>query len=120
MDKIIEHSGFLTDSSLYISKDSCFLGASPDGICQCDCCGVSILEIKTSSKHKGKTIKQALTDDKSLCINLSGSLKTTHPYFSQVQGQMAVTGFKQAFFVLWLGGENEQMSVSKLTFDQDI
>ena len=36
------------DSGLFVSKDLPFIGASPDGIVQCSCCGhgIGVLEIK--------------------------------------------------------------------------
>jgi len=42
-----DHPGFtLRDSGLYIDTDNPFLGASPDGIAQCNCCEERVVEIK--------------------------------------------------------------------------
>ena len=79
----------------YIAKDKQFLGASPDGLVQCDCCPVSLLEIKCPSKELSKL--PYLTHDK--------KLKTKSPYYGQVQGQMAVTGIHSShFFVFYAAG----------------
>ena len=41
------HSNFsVTKSGLHLSMDSSFLGASPDGMSICTCCGIGVLEIK--------------------------------------------------------------------------
>ena len=42
-----KHRKFNTSSAgLFISKDHPFLGASPEAVVQCDCCGTGICEIK--------------------------------------------------------------------------
>lgn len=40
----------IVDSGLWINKDFPYLGASPDGIVSCDCCGIGLCEIKVESK----------------------------------------------------------------------
>ena len=43
------HENFqIFDSGLWINKDFPFLGASPDGIVSCDCCGIGLCEIKVT------------------------------------------------------------------------
>ena len=43
------HENFqIFDSGLWINKDFPYLGASPDGIVSCDCCGIGMFEIKVT------------------------------------------------------------------------
>ena len=43
------HENFqIFDSGLWTNKDFPFLGASPDGIVSCDCCGIGLCEIKVT------------------------------------------------------------------------
>lgn len=43
------HENFqIFDSGLWINKDFPYLGASPDGIVSCDCCGIGLCEIKVT------------------------------------------------------------------------
>jgi hypothetical protein len=44
-----------------INSQHPFLGATPDGIISCDCCGKGALEIKCPFKHRDKTVQQAVT-----------------------------------------------------------
>ena len=39
-------------AGLILNPDFLYLGASPDGIVNCSCCGVGCLEIKCSSKYR--------------------------------------------------------------------
>ena len=82
-----------------------YLGASPDGICSCDCCPSRLLEIKCPYKYRFEvpTSARALSD-KQYCLESSSNgaiLKTKHKYYSQVQGQLLVTGFQRCDFVCW-------------------
>lgn len=43
------HENFqIFDSGLLINRDFPYLGASPDGIVSCDCCGIGLCEIKVT------------------------------------------------------------------------
>jgi len=95
------HPGFiLRDSGLFIDTDNPFLGASLDGIAQCNCCEERVVEIKCPF-----CFKEGLPDeDSSFCmVNEEGkwSLKQNHAYFYQVQLQLHVCGLNHADFVLW-------------------
>ena len=96
------HPGFtFKDSGLFIDTDNPFLGASPDGIAQCDCCEERVVEIKCPY-----CFKEGLPDEDStnFCmVNKEGkwSLKQNHAYFYQVQLQLHVCNLNYADFVLW-------------------
>jgi len=85
----------VVNSGLIINPCFPFIGASPDGITNCDCCGTGVLEIKCP---------YSLTQNKKIenldCI-LNGKLKKTHQYHYQIQTQMFLGGFKYGDFIIW-------------------
>lgn len=80
------------------------VGASPDGLIHCTCCGKGCLEIKCTFKHRNNSILQACADDSTFCLQVTDGklhLKQTHMYYSQVQTQIFVTGSQFCDFVVW-------------------
>ena len=45
----------LKSSDFVISSDYPFLGASPDGLVSCDCCGEGLVEIKCPFRYRNMT-----------------------------------------------------------------
>uniref|UniRef100_A0A9J7YVT9 PHD-type domain-containing protein n=1 Tax=Cyprinus carpio carpio TaxID=630221 RepID=A0A9J7YVT9_CYPCA len=89
-----------------VSIDPLFpeVGASPDGLIHCTCCGKGCLEIKCTFKHRNNSILQACADDSTFCLQVTDGklhLKQTHMYYSQVQTQIFVTGSQFCDFVVW-------------------
>ena len=62
---------------LFRSVDHPFLGASPDGIVQCSCCGHGICEVKVTCLEDGKFCLEKLSED-------HFQLKRDHAYYYQV------------------------------------
>lgn len=90
---------------LVLSKDDhCpFLGCSPDGIVECKICGRFLIEVKCSFKYRGFHPRTAL-NMASLCEedeNGTLRLKTSHAYYYQIQGQMAVTHIDRCVLVFY-------------------
>ncbi|KAM3835496.1 uncharacterized protein M6D78_010098 [Vipera latastei] len=84
------------DCGLFVDKDKPWLAASPDGIIQEVDTGknLGLLEVKCPYKHRNKTVAEACKD-KTFCLEKEGSsysLKKEHPYYTQVQCQMKVSG----------------------------
>lgn len=81
------------------------MGCTPDGkvidVGSAEPFGV--LEVKCPQTKFLVTPKDAFTDDKFFCSYSDGhcKLKDSHPYYAQVQGQMAITGVKWCDFVLF-------------------
>ncbi|XP_046856173.1 uncharacterized protein LOC124449282 [Xenia sp. Carnegie-2017] len=77
----------VTNSGFWIHLTHGFLGASPDGLVSCQCCGTGICEIKCPFCHKDETIETS-TDDRLFCIEVKSDgtkqLKRTHAYYYQV------------------------------------
>ena len=75
------------------------LGASPDGLVGTD----GILEVKCPFSHRNHTLTEC-TQDKNFCLEDNGgllTLKKTHQYWHQVQGQLHMTERQQCYFVIW-------------------
>lgn len=85
----------LTVSGLVINTNFPYLGASPDGIINCDCCGKGCLEIKCPhSLTKDKSIE-------SLTYLTNGKLIKNHQYYYQLQTQLLICGVTYGDFLVW-------------------
>lgn len=98
-----KHTGFqFRDCGLFLYATKPYLGATPDQLLYCKCCGEGLLEIKCpySIRHTKPTHENVayITLDKETGLN---KLKQTHSYYSQVQGQMAITGREWCDFFVY-------------------
>lgn len=108
------------ECGLFIHQGKEWLAASPDGIVREADTGkpLGLLEVKCPYKHKDKTVKEACKD-KAFCLEVHGesySLKKDHPYYTQVQCQMATTGFEKADFVVHT---NKDTVITSVDFDAE-
>ncbi|XP_060098646.1 uncharacterized protein LOC132574300 [Heteronotia binoei] len=106
------------DCGLFIDKRKAWLAASPDGIVKEAGTGkeLAVLEVKCPYKHRDKTVTDACKD-KTFCLEKEGesyTLKKDHPYYTQVQCQMGVTGLKKADFVVHT---NKETAIAPVDFD---
>ncbi|XP_044290585.1 uncharacterized protein LOC123025682 [Varanus komodoensis] len=106
------------DCGLFIDKGNSWLAASPDGIVREADTGeeLGVLEVKCPYKHRNKTVTEACKD-KTFCLEKAGdsySLKKSHPYYTQVQCQMGVTGLDKADFVVHT---NKETAIAPVDFD---
>ena len=62
----IELSGFV------INPDFPYIGATPDGMVSCDCCGSGIVEIKCPYCAHDSTVKEYATTEQSACVTMEG------------------------------------------------
>ncbi|XP_059847481.1 uncharacterized protein LOC132406183 [Hypanus sabinus] len=87
---------------LFIDPAKNWLAASPDGLVVDKKTGdvVGLLEVKCPYKHRKHSINKAC-EDKDFCLESKDKLKKNHPYFTQVQCQMAVTGISKTDFVVY-------------------
>jgi len=86
---------------LLIDGDNVFIGASADGLVECDCHGRGTLEIKCPYKHRDIHPLTAAHRDDDYCLATDGSLKVKHKYYSQVQLQMFVHKVDYCDFVIY-------------------
>jgi len=89
------HTNFqYRNCGLVISTEYPYIGASPDGVVQCDCCGCGVLEIKCPYCIRESTPNEAsYLDD-------NGKLSEKHGYYYQVQTQLLVCSANYADFVV--------------------
>ena len=103
-----KHSNLkVRDTGLVISTNWPFLGASPDGIVCCDCCGHGVIEVKCPYCVRNKHLEDAVKD-KSFCLKEELgviALDRTHQYYYQVQQQLQICKNEvdccYADFVVW-------------------
>ena len=91
-----QHENFvITDSGLVINPKFPHLGASPDDLIACDCCGLGCLEIKCPYCNKDSLPESAnfIEDD--------SKLKKSHEYYYQVQMQIYLRKVKFCDFAVW-------------------
>lgn len=94
------HENFeIRDSGLVINPKYPFLGASPDAVASCHCCGEIVVEIKCPYCRRDKSI----SDEIDCLEKIDGQLrlKRCHEYYYQVQCQLLVTNTECCDFVVW-------------------
>lgn len=105
---------------LFIDPSNPYLGASPDGLVSCKCCGEGLLEIKCSFTHQHKLPKEACMDDHyhvTLDENENVRLKIDTSWYIQIQGQMGVCGKQWCDFVFYT---KKGFIVDRIYYDEQI
>ncbi|CAG9769732.1 unnamed protein product [Ceutorhynchus assimilis] len=96
------------------------LGASPDGILyDCTSSSYGVLEVKCPCSTKADSLEEHLKI-KTFCLqqdeNNLLSLKVSHDYYFQIQGQMLLAGLRWAKFVVYMA-KTQQIVVQTIPFD---
>lgn len=99
-----QHTNFQVQlSGLHVDINDPYLGATPDGIVSCDCCGVGLLEIKCPFKYKNSILSDI--DDRQFYLEKDQTgelkLKSSHDYYAQVQAQLSICDKPYCDFVCW-------------------
>ncbi len=108
----------ILNSGLCINPSFPYIGASPDAIMLCDCCGKRAVEIKCPFCKKNEDLIVASEDKKFyLKKDSNGDLKLdhNHAYYFQVQTQLGVCSLDSAYFVVWT---EEDLHQEEITFDE--
>ena len=87
-------------TGLVVHKECPFLAATPDGVVNEDL----ILEVKCPKVAENRPIASLAKGEnklKTFCLDENLKLKRTHPYFSQIQCQLACTGAGCCDFYVW-------------------
>ena len=113
------HSGlYVCTTGLFVSSAYPFLGTSPDGAVYdpTSSSPYGFLEVKCPYTQRQLTPVQACSCQgfSSKLENGQPALHHTHPYYSQVQGQMAIGGRTWCDFVLYT---EKGISVERIPFD---
>lgn len=107
----------ISKAGLFVDVEKPYIGASPDGIIQCRCCGMGSLEVKCPFSCKDK-----LPDDNSstFCMMKKDDdtwmLKRDHSYYYQVQTQLHVCRLSYGDFVVW---SKDGILVERILKDND-
>ena len=101
-------------SGLVVSSDFPYLAASPDGIAS----DGNVLKLKYPFTARSMTPKEAASKFGSgfFCSLTTDTLtlRKTHNYYYQVQGQLHLTGANLCYFIVWTPC---RMSIEKINFD---
>jgi hypothetical protein len=99
------HMNFhLSSCGLFTNPRFPYLGASPDGVITCDCCGTGVIEIKCPYVARGKSPFDATLNGSIDCleiINGQCNLKHNHSYYYQVQAQLHLCEVSFSDFIVW-------------------
>ena len=101
-----KHVNFtMPKSGFIISPSYPLMGASPDGIIKCRCCGYGVLEIKCPYSCYEKTIGERIDESRFFPQEKKGEilLDVYHAYYLQVQVQMKFNDIDAQYcdFVVW-------------------
>ena len=94
-----KHDNFTCNlTGLWVSPLYPHLGASPDGVTACGCHGDGLVEIKCpfSARHANSLSSQTCG-----FLTEAGFLDRKHHYYTQVQGQLMITGRLFCDFFIW-------------------
>ena len=90
------------DCGVFLIQDMPYVGASPDAIVMCDCCGIACLEVKCpfsirdlSPLDSKAKLPYLVRGEKSIYLNRK------HKYYTQCQMEMAASQCKKCYFYVW-------------------
>lgn len=105
LEETLKHTNFtVSNCGLFVKKDRPYISCSPDAMCVCRCCGKATIEIKCPFvlANPQRSVQNGYKDVSFLELNNDKlQIKKTHQYYTQIQAQMAITGCKRAYFVVW-------------------
>lgn len=115
------------EAGLFVKRDLPYIGASPDAIGTCDCCGTFVVECKCPYSIKGERVLDAWNrteflqmDSGKVCLNKG------HKYYTQLQGEIVLSNCFKGYFVVWtqvgdpLVEEVQRDEVFYQTVEQDL
>lgn len=89
----------LAKSSLHVMKGKPYIGASPDELISCSCCGEATVEIKCPYCIRDLTENWEKSDF--LVLKNTILLKKEHKYDYQLMGLMGVCGIPKCYLLVW-------------------
>ena len=85
----------ISKCGLVVSESYPFMGASPDGIINCKCCGSGVLEIKCPYSCRETSLKEKANETGTFFlkeVNGEMRLNVYHQHYFQVQAQLKFCG----------------------------
>lgn len=112
------HSDYTQDKvGLFINPKYPAFGASPDGICNCSCCGKRIIEIKCPYTLQSNLSYDSLLKMKDPYIIKDSldqySISKKHSYYYQIQMQMFLVETEVCYLVIWADNEMITLEVER-------
>ena len=108
-------------SGFVISNQVPFIGASPDGVVECECCGEGCIEIKCPYSHAEKSASEAACLDLKNFEVVEGvphlKQNESSAYFCQIQCQLAVTKRDWCDLVVYT---HSGIFTQRIAFDADM
>lgn len=91
---------------MIIHENFPYFGASPDGLIECTCHGLGVVEIKCPFKFKkSKNIEKDLLDQGSCSPVIKSNnelvMNINHEYYFQIQLQLLLSKRNYGYFVVW-------------------
>ena len=119
---MISHEGLkISSSGFFVSTEYSFLGASPDALIECECCGPGVVEVKCPLCADKTSIEEAIEEIRNFCLERcsdgSFCLKRDHSYYYQCQLQMFVTEHGYCDFVIWT---TDTLHIERVTPDETL
>ena len=111
-----QHTEFsISKNRLFIHTSYPFMGASPDGVVNCKCCGCGIVEIKCPYSCRNTAFLDKSSESTFFLEENDGKLMLSvyHAYYFQVQAQLKLSGTHYCNFVV---GEKESSLYSVYTW----
>ncbi|CAN7945514.1 unnamed protein product, partial [Ixodes pacificus] len=109
------------ETGLHMHHEYPYIAVSPDRIVL-EGNDKGLLEVKCPASKRNMTPAEACEFSDFCCHIVNGNveLKKTHPFYFQVQGQMAVVGVQWCDFALWTDNGDlwDSLSVERVYFDQ--
>ena len=90
----------ITDCGLFIYKERPYLGSSPDGVTE----DGDLIEIKCPYSCVHLTPEEGVRQNKIKFLEEKVKtfiLKRNENYYYQIQGQLAITGRRYCYFIVW-------------------
>ncbi len=112
------HSGFSVSSSGFVMHSSyTHIGASPDSIATCSCCGKGVIEVKCPFNCQRMTFLEAAANSSFFMEENYGkfTLKKDHAYYYQMQMQMKVCETSYGDFVVWRA---EELLIERIQYNE--
>lgn len=112
-----KHQGFeVKKVGLVVNPKWPYFGASPDGMCNCECCESALLEVKCPYCVRDSVVSD-LTFKNSFLKTIGDQLllKTDHAYYYQIQMQLALTERNCCYLVVWT---KQNFETIKVHFDE--
>ena len=102
---------------LLLSQTYPYLCASPDGVRKCGCHGDILVEVKCPFSLNGQD-PMVKFGDSNFCIDISGNLKQSHRYYSQIQLQLELAQMNTCDQVIYTSVP-DKMYLTSASKDED-